>query len=53
MPNKPRPENPARAIRIEDELWERAKAAARRLDITVSEFARHAIAEHVQRQEKS
>ena len=47
MPNKPRPENPAHAIRIEDELWERVKARAVRDAVNASEVVRAAIAHYL------
>jgi hypothetical protein len=34
MPNQPRPENPARPIRVEDDLWEAARVAAKALGTT-------------------
>lgn len=40
MPNKPRPENPARTIRVSDSLWERAKKRADEKGETVSEAVR-------------
>lgn len=47
MPNKPRPENPARPVRVEDELWARAKAKARNEGTTVSEVIREALRQYV------
>jgi antitoxin component of RelBE/YafQ-DinJ toxin-antitoxin module len=43
MPNKPRPENRHRMVRVEDELWEAAKQAARDQGTTVSEVMREAL----------
>jgi hypothetical protein len=40
MPNKPRPENPARAIRVEDALWKAAQKRAAERGETVSEAIR-------------
>ena len=40
MPNQPRPSNPARAVRIEDELWEAAKKRAAERGETVSDAIR-------------
>lgn len=37
MPNTPRPENPARSFRCEDELWNAAKAEAERRGETVTD----------------
>ena len=47
MPNKPRPENPARAVRIEDELWEAAKVRAAERGETVSDVIRRALQRYV------
>lgn len=49
MPNKPRAENPARPIRVEDELWAAAKAAAAADGTTVSEVVREALRRYVKR----
>jgi predicted HicB family RNase H-like nuclease len=43
MPNKPRPENRHRMVRVEDQLWEAAKAAAAVEGTTVSEVVREAL----------
>lgn len=43
MPNQPRPENRHRMVRVEDELWEAAKAAAKDQGTTVSEVMREAL----------
>ena len=43
MPNQPRPGNPARAVRIEDELWRAAQAKAAEKGTTVSEVIRKAL----------
>lgn len=40
MPNAPRPTNRARAIRVEDDLWERAMRRAAERDETLSEAIR-------------
>lgn len=40
MPNKPRSENPARGIRVPDELWNAAKKRADERGETVSEAVR-------------
>lgn len=40
MPNQPRPGNPARAVRIEDALWNAAKERAAERGETVSEAIR-------------
>lgn len=43
MPNKPRPENRHRMVRVEDELWEAAKQAAAEAGTTVSVVIRDAL----------
>lgn len=47
MPNKPRPENPARPIRVEDDLWTAAREAAHLNGTTVSEVVREALRAYV------
>ena len=37
MPNKPRPENRHREVRVEDDLWTAAKAACDKLEGTYKE----------------
>lgn len=49
MPNKPRADNPARPVRVEDELWDAAKEAASANGTTVSEVIRQALARYVKR----
>lgn len=49
MPNKPRPDNPHRMVRVEDHLWEAAKAAAAANDTTVSAVIRAALDQYVKR----
>ena len=49
MPNKPRPENRHRMVRVEDELWDAAKEAAAANDTTVSEVIRDALRRYVKR----
>lgn len=49
MPNKPRPENPARPVRVETELWEAAKTTAASEGTTVSEVIRQALRRYVKR----
>jgi len=49
MPNRPRPENRHRMVRVEDELWEAAKAAAASQETTVSEVIREALRRYVRR----
>jgi antitoxin component of RelBE/YafQ-DinJ toxin-antitoxin module len=40
MPNQPRDDNPCRAIRVDDELWEAAKVRAAERGESVSEAVR-------------
>ena len=49
MPNKPRPQNRHRMVRVEDELWDAAKAAASAQGTTVSEVIREALRRYVKR----
>lgn len=49
MPNAPRPENRHRMVRVEDELWEAAKAAAAANETTVSAVVRAALERYVKR----
>lgn len=43
MPNQPRKDNPARAIRVPDDLWKRARERAAEKGETVSEVVRRAL----------
>lgn len=43
MPNKPRPGNRHRMVRVENDLWEAAKAKAREQGTTVSAVIRDAL----------
>lgn len=43
MPNQPRPDNPARTVRIDDGLWTAIKRIAVAEGTTVSEIVRRAI----------
>ena len=47
MPNKPRPENPARPIRFEDELWAEVGTIADEDDTSRSEVVREAMRRYV------
>lgn len=47
MPNKPRRENRHRMVRVEDDLWEAAKAAAAEEGTTVSAVMRGALSDLV------
>ena len=49
MPNKPRPENKHRMVRVENELWEAADEAAKAEGTTRSEVMRQALVELVAR----
>lgn len=49
MPNQPRPGNPARAVRVEAELWEAAKEKAAARGETVSDVIRRALQRYVAR----
>ena len=49
MPNKPRPENRHRMVRVEDALWEAAKVAASLEGTTRAEVMRQALVELVER----
>lgn len=49
MPNKPRPENRHRMVRVEDHLWEASKIAAAKEGTTRAEVMRHALVELVER----
>jgi len=48
MPNKPRPTNPHRAVRVEDHLWNAAKAKAESEGTKVSIVIRAALTAYVQ-----
>lgn len=49
MPNKPRPENRHRMVRVEDDLWEAAKVAAEAEGTTRAEVMREALRRLVER----
>lgn len=49
VPNKPRPENRHRMVRVEDELWEAARIAAEAEGTTRAEVMREALARLVKR----
>lgn len=49
MPNKPRPGNPARAVRVEDELWDAALAIAAERGEALSDVMRDALRRYVKR----
>ena len=51
MPNKPRPENRHRMVRVEDALWEAARIAALAEETTRAEVMREALRELVERHE--
>lgn len=47
MPNKPRPENPHRSVRVENDLWEAARIACAKLGTTRAEVMQEALREVV------
>lgn len=47
MPNKPRPENRHRMVRVEDELWESSRQACAKLGTTRAEVMREALRQAV------
>jgi predicted transcriptional regulator len=49
MPNKPRPENRHRMVRVEDELWQAAKVAADAEGTTRAAVMREALRQLVER----
>lgn len=49
MSNQPRPGNPARAVRVEDELWNAAKAIAAKRGDSLSDVMRDALRRYVKR----
>lgn len=46
-PNAPRADNPARAVRVEDELWDRVKRLAAVRKVPVSVIVREALTAYV------
>lgn len=52
MPNKPRPENRHRMVRVEDDLWEAAGEACAQLGTTRSDVMREALRKVVTRAAK-
>lgn len=53
MPNQPRPDNPARQVRVEDELWRASHEAAAANGETVSDVIRAALRRYVKRSERA
>ena len=49
MANQPRPGNPARAVRVEDPLWQAAKNRAAERGESVSDVIRRALERYVKR----
>ena len=47
MPNKPRPENRARPVRIEDGLWAVVQAIAAEDETSASEVVREAVRRYI------
>lgn len=52
VPNKPRPENPNRIVRVTDEEWEPVVEIAAKDKVTKSEVVREAIRQYVGRRKK-
>ena len=52
MPNKPRPENRHRMVRVEDDLWAAAKTACDKLGTTRAEVMREALRRVVEERER-
>jgi hypothetical protein len=52
MPNQPRPDNPARAVRVPDGLWHAAQAKADERGETVSDVIRRALERYVEEKRK-
>ena len=52
MPNKPRPENPNRIVRVTDEEWEPVVEIAAKDKVSKSEVVREAIRQYVGRRKK-
>jgi predicted transcriptional regulator len=48
-PNRPRPDNPARTVRIDDRLWKLVRETAQARSTTVSEVVRRAVEQYVTR----
>lgn len=49
MPNQPRPDNPPRTVRVEDELWEAAMDLTAKNDETMSQVVRRALRAYVKK----
>jgi predicted transcriptional regulator len=47
MPNQPRTDNPARAFRIDDALWNEVRRIAAHDETTPSEIVREAIRQYI------
>lgn len=52
MPNKPRPSNPARPVRIEDDLWREVQRLAERRGVSASAIVRTAVAQYIKRSQR-
>jgi len=48
MPNRPRPENKARPVRIEDGLWSAVRAIAEEDGVSASVVVREAVRRYIQ-----
>lgn len=49
MANQPRPDNPGRVVRVDDELWALVKAIAAENEVSASEVVREALRAYVKR----
>lgn len=49
MPNKPRPDNPHRSVRVENDLWDAARVAAELEGTTRAEVVQQALRDLVER----
>jgi len=49
MPNKPRPENPARPVRVNDTLWTAVRERAKADGVTPSEVVRTALRTYLEK----
>lgn len=52
MPNAPRPDNPARQVRVEDELWKDSDAACKQLGTDRATVMRDALRRIVKRAQR-
>lgn len=52
VPNQPRPDNPHRSVRVEDDLWEAARIACAQLGTTRGDVMRQALRDAIERSER-